>query len=288
VTWLPQLGQVITRGRRVFDVDGRPVELFYGLVPLWRTLEVGVSDGPDVREVEQNLVALGFGGGLTPGDNYTWAAANAVSAWQASLGLTQTGMISPGDVAIEPGPIRVTRITAQLGAPAGSICAASGTERVVTVSVPVSQEQLARQGAKVSVQLPGGVTTSGHVSQVGTVAQPGSQGNTAGVGQSYQGDQQLQNATVQVQVTLDQPGAAGRFDDAPAIVSFTSQQARDVLAVPVTALLAQPDGSYAVEVVTAAGHRTMVPVQLGLFAGGEVQVSGPGLRAGLLVEVPGR
>jgi hypothetical protein len=288
VTWLPRQGQVISRGQQVFGVDGRPVDLFYGQVPLWRTLEAGVSDGPDVLEVEQNLVALGFGAGLTPGSDYTWAAADAVSAWQASLGLTQTGAISPGDVVIEPEAIRVASVSGQLGGGPGAICSATGTGRVVTVSVPVSQQQLAGQGTTVSVQLPGGVTTAGHVLQVGTVAQPGSQGGTAGVSQSYQGDQQLQNATVQVQVALSHPAAAGRFDGAPAIVSFTSQQARDVLAVPVTALLAQPDGGYAVEAVAPGGRRTMIPVQLGMFAGGQVQVSGGGLRAGMRVEVPGQ
>jgi peptidoglycan hydrolase-like protein with peptidoglycan-binding domain len=288
VTWLPRQGQVISRGQRVFDMDGRPVDLFYGQVPLWRTLEVGVSAGPDVLEVEQNLVALGFGDGLTPSGDYSWAAAAAVSAWQDSLGLPQTGVISPGDVEIEPEAIRIASVSGQLGAAAGAICSATGTGRVVTVNVPVSQEQLAGQGTTVSVQLPGGVTTTGHVSRVGAVAQPGSQGSAAGVSQSYQGDQELQNATVQVQVTLSHPAVASRFDGAPAIVSFTSEQARNVLAVPVSALLAQPDGGYAVEMVSAGGRRTMVPVRLGMFAGGEVQVSGSGLRTGMRVEVPGQ
>lgn len=288
VTWLPQQGQVITRGQQVFGVADRPVALFYGPVPLWRTLALGVSDGPDVSELDRNLVALGFGAGLISSDEFTTSTADAIEAWQASLGLPQTGTVSPGDVVIEPGATRITNVSAALGEAAGAICTASSTQRIVTVSVPVSQEQLAGQGAKVSVQLPGGVTTTGRLSRVGNVAQAGSQGNTAGVSQSNQGDQALQNATIQVQVTLDHPAAAGRFDEAPAIVNFTSQAVHNVLTVPVTALLAEPDGSYAVEVVAAAGRRTMVPVQLGMFAGGDVQISGSGLRTGMRVEVPGQ
>lgn len=288
VTWLPQQGSVISRGHEIFGVNGRPVELFYGSVPLWRTLEPGVSDGPDVREVEHDLVALGFSSGITVDDHYTSATADAVKAWQDSLDLPQTGTISPGDVIIEPGQIRVSSVSAALGSTASRILTASGISRIVTVSVPVSQEQLAARGGKVTVQLPGGVTTTGHVAEVGTVAQAGSQGNTAGVSQSYQGDQQLQNATVQVRIALDHPASAGRFDEAPAVVSFTSQQVRNVLAVPVTALLAQPDGGYAVEVVTASSRRIMVPVQLGMFADDKVQVSGTGLSAGQRVEVPGQ
>jgi peptidoglycan hydrolase-like protein with peptidoglycan-binding domain len=289
VTWLPQEGQVITRGEQAFGVDGREIPLFYGPVPLWRPLEAGVAAGPDVLELEQNLAALGFGAGMTVSDQFTGATAGAVAAWQGSLGLPETGIISPGDVVIEPGPIRVSSVSATLGGPAASVLyTASGTQRVVTVNVPVDQEQLARQGVPVTVQLPGGVTATGHVSQVGTVAQAGSQGSTAGVSQSQQGDQALQNATIQVQVSLDHPAAAGSLDGAPAIVNFTSQAVHGVLAVPVTALLAKPDGSYAVEVVAAAGHRSVVPVQLGLFAGGNVQISGRGLREGMRVEVPGQ
>jgi hypothetical protein len=55
----------------------------------------------------------------------------------------------------------------------------------------------------------------------------------------------------------------------------------------VTALLAQPSGGYAVEVVGAAGTGHLVAVSLGLFddADGLVQVAGPGLAAGQEVVV---
>jgi multidrug efflux pump subunit AcrA (membrane-fusion protein) len=58
--------------------------------------------------------------------------------------------------------------------------------------------------------------------------------------------------------------------------------------VPVTALLAQPGGSYAVEVVDPGGTRHPVAVSLGLFddADGLVQVTGPQLGAGQEVVVP--
>jgi hypothetical protein len=60
------------------------------------------------------------------------------------------------------------------------------------------------------------------------------------------------------------------------------------MAVPVTALLAQPGGGYAVEVVGAGGTDHLVPVSLGLFddADGLVQVSGSELAAGQEVVVP--
>jgi multidrug efflux pump subunit AcrA (membrane-fusion protein) len=58
-----------------------------------------------------------------------------------------------------------------------------------------------------------------------------------------------------------------------------------VLAVPVQALLAASDGTYTVEVVSGTGRR-QVPVSLGIFADGKVEVAGSGLAAGMKVEVP--
>jgi hypothetical protein len=60
------------------------------------------------------------------------------------------------------------------------------------------------------------------------------------------------------------------------------------LVVPVDALLAQPGGASAVEVVGNDGVHHLVRVSLGLFddADGLVQVSGSGLSAGQHVVVP--
>jgi hypothetical protein len=59
--------------------------------------------------------------------------------------------------------------------------------------------------------------------------------------------------------------------------------------VPVTALLAESGGGYAVEIAGAGTNNNhLVPVSLGLFddADGLVQVTGTGLRAGQEVVVP--
>jgi hypothetical protein len=59
--------------------------------------------------------------------------------------------------------------------------------------------------------------------------------------------------------------------------------------VPVTALLAQSDGGYAIEIAGAdTNNNHLVPVSLGLFddADGLVQVTGSGLTAGQQVVVP--
>jgi multidrug efflux pump subunit AcrA (membrane-fusion protein) len=88
-------------------------------------------------------------------------------------------------------------------------------------------------------------------------------------------------------VKLTDPGAAGTLDQAPVTVNITTGDAPNVLAVPVTALLAQSSGGYVVEVVGVGGTRRYVPVRTGLFddASGLVQVSGA-LTPGQRVVVP--
>jgi hypothetical protein len=54
-----------------------------------------------------------------------------------------------------------------------------------------------------------------------------------------------------------------------------------VLSVPVTALLATGGGNYAVQAAVAP-HK-LIPVITGLFAAGDVQISGPGVYEGLQV-----
>jgi peptidoglycan hydrolase-like protein with peptidoglycan-binding domain len=282
LTWLPAVGQVITRGHPVYRVDGHDVPLLYGAAPLWRTLQSGVTDGPDVLLLERNLAALGYRG-FTVDDHFSSSTATQVRRWQDDRNVSVTGSVASTDVAVLPGTIRVTTVGAALGATAqGTVLTASSTRRIVVVNLPVNSQELAVRGARVTTQLPGGGTAKGKISTVGTVASaPAAGGGTTAV----QPGQNTQNATIQVDITLDDPAAGGRLDGAPVTVQFTGAVHRGVLAVPVNALLAQRSGGYAVAVVDGAGGTRMVPVTLGLFAAGQVEVEGD-LAAGDRVEVP--
>ncbi|MEU9118487.1 peptidoglycan-binding domain-containing protein [Streptomyces sp. NPDC048506] len=288
LTALPTVGQVIKRGHRVYGVDGTSVTLWYGSVPFWRQLTTGVTDGADVKELEQNLKALGYGSGLTVDKHFTDATAEAVKRWQKALGVTQTGRFGRGDVVVEPSALRVTKVVGVLGgSPSGNVLEATGTDRVVKVDLKADKASLAKKGAAVQVQVPGGTTMTGHVSDVGTVATaPDNSGNSPGGGGDQQPGSGTEKATVPVQVTLDKPTQAGKLDQAPVTVLFTSTEHKGVLAVPVTALLATVEGSYAVRVVEADGATRLVAVELGLFADNTVEVSGSGLYEGMKVQVP--
>jgi peptidoglycan hydrolase-like protein with peptidoglycan-binding domain len=276
ITWLPKVGAVIRRGGTLLMVDNQPVQLFYGNLPAWRDLSTGVDDGPDVRQLEQNLAALGYDPDhqMTIDNHYTWATAEAVKRWQQARGLDQTGTFTTAIPAVFlPWPARVQTLSGSVGgsaAPGGPVYAVTSNRHQVTVDLDVSQQGYVKAGDRVQVVLPGGRRVKGRIGEVGRVAET-------------QGSGQQQTTTIPVTVILDNPHAGGRLDQAPVDVYVTTQTRKGVLAVPVTALLALKEGGYALETVDAAGQHQLVAVRLGVFSDGMVEVSGAGLRVGTKV-----
>jgi multidrug efflux pump subunit AcrA (membrane-fusion protein) len=269
LTWLPSPGQVITQGQVLYKTDNEnPVVLLYGSVPDWRDLAEGVT-GQDVSQLNHDLVRLGYASGseIAPlgWAYYSWATALAVQKLEEHLGVSSPpGSLNLGQVVFEPEALRVSQVTGRLGATAnGPVLTATSDRHVVTISLDVSAQSQVTAGDTVSVTLPNGATTPGVVSEVGTVA-------TTTQGQDGT------STTIPVQVKLADPQAAGTLDQAPVTVYVTTQSARNVLTVPVTALLAQSSGGYDVEVVGPGNARSYVPVTAGLFDdnSGMVQVTG--------------
>jgi peptidoglycan hydrolase-like protein with peptidoglycan-binding domain len=271
ITSLPAQGGVLERGATVYQVDARPVPLFYADIPLYRDLAAGMTEGPDVKVVEENLKALGFGGFGTPDKKFTDATAAAIKKWQKALGLDQTGVLGMGDVVIAPGPVRVSTVSAELGGRGeGSLLKYTGTGRAVTVELTAAQKDMAKPGTKVGLTVTG-KTTTGTVASVAPAA-PSSNGN------GNDNQEQKFDATI----TLDDPAVIGDADAGSVDARFTTAARQGVLAVPVGALLALAEGGYAVEVVEGERHR-LVAVKTGLFADGKVEVSGADLAEGMKV-----
>jgi peptidoglycan hydrolase-like protein with peptidoglycan-binding domain len=283
-TALPAIGAVIGRGQTLYEVDGQPIVLWYGSRPAWRALGPGVTDGPDVSQLKQNLVALGFL--HTANAHYDTATYLAVRRWQASVGVPVNGTVGPGDVVYAAGPIRVAGLHAALGDPArpGTLVDATGTEPIVNLSVPVTQQYLAKVGDVVRVTLPDGTTTvAGTITSVSQVATSGGDGQpapTANPGAGGNGP-----AAVNVTVRLANPAAVASFNQAPVVVNITDQSVHGVLAVPINALVALAEGGYGVWLLDH-GARRLVGVRAGLFSDTLVQVTGVGITAGMTVEVP--
>src|SRR5579859_3365913 len=173
-TALPAPGATIRRGQGLYEVDGTPVTLFYGARPEWRPLSEGVTPGPDVTQLDRNLIALGYGAGLTVSDYFTGATAYAVELWQTARGLPVTGTVPLGQVAYAPGPLRITGVTPVPGSPpqpGTAVATATSPVPEVIAAVPVGQEHLVKAGDAVTVTLPDGVsTTPGVVTSLSSVA----------------------------------------------------------------------------------------------------------------------
>jgi hypothetical protein len=275
LTWLPPAGQVIRQGQALYKTgNGSPVVLLYGSVPAWRILDEGIT-GHDVTQLNHDLVKLGYAGRADivalGWDYYSWETAYGVQRLEDHLGVSSPpGSLSLGQVVFEPAALRVATVTGSLGGPAsGPVLTATSDRHMVTIPLDASQQSEA--GDTVSITLPDGTTTPGVVSSVGTVAtRSGSGGNPA--------------TTIPVQVTLTDPGAAGTLDQAPVTVNITTASVKNVLAVPVGALLARSPGGYVVEVAGPGNTRRYVPVRPGIIddTSGLVQVTGalaPGQRA---------
>lgn len=215
-------------------------------------------------------------GGFTVDDTYTAATATAVKRWQKNLGLPRTGQVELGRVLFAPGAIRVDSVTAGVNQSTGGgqeVLRYTGTGRQVTVRLEVSKQRLARKGVDVRVEMPDGKRVAGRVERVYTVIEqptdPGSQAETR----------------IEAVVSLGDPAAAAGIEAAVVNVVFTAAERKNVLTVPVAALVALAEGGYGVEVVEGSATR-YVKVATGLFAGGRVEVSGDGLREGMTVGMP--
>jgi hypothetical protein len=272
LTWLPSAGQLISQGQALYQTgNGSPVALLYGSVPDWRAMSEGMT-GAEVSQLNHDLVALRDADyadiSALGWDYYSWQTAYGVQRLEEHLGVSDPpGTLSLGEVVFEPQALRVSQVTGRLGGPAsGPVLAATSDRQVVMIPLDVSQQSEVKAGDAVTVTLPDGTITPATVSSVGAVAS-----TTSGQGQGPA------TTTIPVTVALTDPAAAGTLDQAPVTVNITTATASNVLAVPVTALLAQSSGGYEVEVIGPEDTRCWVPVTPGpVFddVNGLVQVAG--------------
>ena len=60
ITFIPEEGTIIQFGEILFAIDNKPVILVEGSVPFYRTLDLNSDPGPDILQVEQALIYLGY------------------------------------------------------------------------------------------------------------------------------------------------------------------------------------------------------------------------------------
>ncbi len=262
LTWLPSVGTIVARGDTLFRADEIPTVILYGPLPMYRPLTVGTV-GPDVKQFEQNLRALGYTG-FTIDQHFDSSTLNAMHRWQTHLGIEQSDSLDMSRVVYVSGPVRVNEQLVQVGADAtGALVKVTATTKVVTATVQAVDSNWATIGAKVDVVMPDNTTTPGVVAAAVRQAPSDTGGDN----------------TVAVTVTV---AAQSVLKGTDAGIRYVAAERPNVLTVPIAALLALPQGGYGLEL----SDGRLVPVQTGLFANGQVEISGSGLVAGQAVGMP--
>ena len=286
-TAFPAVGSTIEPGQPLYRVDNLPIVLMVGSTPAYRAFGMGMTDGPDVAQLESGLIASGDARGLfsQPSSHFNALTADAVKRWQTTNGYVADGRVPLGTIVFLPSAVLVGAQRVAPGQPAapGDI-PFQATTSVRRVYVPLNPNlPTVSVGEAVSIVLPSNARTPGTVTAVGPpppnlVSSPSSSGSGSGAGSSS-------STSTVLTVTPQDPGATGTGDGVGVQVSLTVQQARGVLAVPVSALLALAGGGYGVEIVTPSGSHRLTGVTTGIFAGGRVQVAGRDIAPGVTVVV---
>ena len=148
----------------------------------------------------------------------------------------------------------------------------SSTRRIVSVELGPDEQSVARRGQRVGVLLPDGEEAKGKVRRIAA---------SEGSGEEAPGEET--EPGVEVTVSIVGKTKAPALDGAAVSVLFTESLRRDVLSVPLTALVAVGNERFAVVVIEAT-QRRRIAVTPGLAADGYVEVKGKGLREGMRVE----
>lgn len=109
------VGDRIELGDVIAEIDGNPVVALYGTVPQFRELAVNSDDGSDIRQLEENLVALGYDpdGTVTVDENFTVYTGEMVERWETDLGIeVPDTIVAAGQISFIAGPSEVQTRTA--------------------------------------------------------------------------------------------------------------------------------------------------------------------------------
>ena len=265
---VPASGAVLTQGDVLYRTGNETAYLMRGNLPAWRSFEAGMEDGEDIRQLETALRDLGYFD-YEPDDHFSWATTSAILKWQKDLDLPRTGTLPLGRIVFTPGDLRVGTVTARVGDRV-----AADTELFDVTSTT--------QVVDANIKLPDAKKTAGKITSVGTPTEKSS-GSGSGAGS---GSGESKERVIPITVTLTDASATTNFQEVSVTVDLPSEKRTGVLSVPVGALLALSADQYGVEIVEAGGTTRKVPVTIGLFAGGRVEISGKDISEGQRVVVP--
>ncbi|MGC2977618.1 peptidoglycan-binding protein [Brevibacterium sp. FAM 25378] len=275
LTWVPKTGKVLEFGDKMYGLDGAGVYMLEGEIPAWRDFRKKMSDGPDVRQLEESLSRLGFFPYRIDNhfDDYT---ERAIKNWQESIGQTTTGVITLGQVQFVDGKLRADEQIAGLGdqiGPGSPVLKTTDNTQAVKTDISEDQQSAIKVDAVVSIDLPDGESIKGTIAKVGAPAEkPDSNG--------------AKKTIYPVTIALKDRDFVADTPSAKVTVNIQTILRSKVLQVPVESLMAQPGGGFVVQVLRSGGTTDEVSLQLGTFLDGQVEIKKGALKEGDKIVVP--
>jgi peptidoglycan hydrolase-like protein with peptidoglycan-binding domain len=265
ITSIAAIGTPTANGDVIYTVDGQPVVALHGTQPAWRTLESGVDDGPDVFQLEQSLVDLGYDpdATVTIDDSFDSDTEAAIERWQEGLGVDPTGAVELGSVVYVAADTTITAHLAAVGddvTDGTAIVSLSGSSHHVVIDVPTELQTIVTPGLDVDIA------------------------GTAGVVTVLRSAERDSTTVVQALITPAAP-----LDDPTGTVVTVRLDVTSAIGatiVPAEALVSRLDGTYAVQVGSPDGPHEFMPVTVLAVSGGDVAVQSDQLDAGMAVLVP--
>lgn len=256
-------GDAADSGDVLLRLDGRPVVAIDGETPFWRDLAQG-SRGDDVRALQQILADEGYLS-FEPDGRFGSGTETALEEWQDAHGHSDPdGVMQLSDIVVGQWPARVGVVSVRVGDlvnPGDPLLSATSDEAQVSLELLPSDRLQVEAGmaARIEVSATGDQFGGELVDvEVDPVEREGSL---------------YYEATVVAEEEVAVPeGTSVR-------VTLLLEQAPDVVAVPIGAVVSNEDGDPIVRVENGNGEFENRPVELGLSQGAWVEVSS-GVEAG--------
>lgn len=265
ITALLDIGAVASRGTELYRADGEPVIALLADVALFRDLAIGISDGPDVRALEQNLVDMGRGDGVTVDDTFDDATASAARAWEEAAGrAAPDGSVTVGEVVLLAGPAVVLVHNTSIGGrvtPGSPVLTVGTQSQVVDAHIDATRIADWTVGSELELRWPDDSLSMGSVVEVGRDESEGQVGMVVALGP--------QEITRPIGTAVE--------------LVHTVAERQGVVAVPVSAVVQGPDGPSVRP--AGAGKGKWIKVEPGIVSDRWVEIVN-GLDAGTEVALP--
>jgi len=232
----------------------------------------------DILQLEEALLMLGYDadGALVADGTYTLETNQAILDFQAATGLEMDGILDLGEIIFLPVEVRVTTQMTTKGSSVGSdtpILGISLSGKVVYMALPADDQGALAVGDAVTIEMPNNTLVPATVVFVSQTA--------------TSGQNEWDPAWFEVRIELDDLSVAEGLDEAPVDVIIVSDSVSDIMAIPISALVALLEGGYAVEKDTGNGQVELIAIEVGFFGSDNlIEITSGALEPGDRVVVP--